>query len=369
MNRIAWIDNLRVMTIILVVILHTGVTYSGIGGWYYIENHEVDLFSRIFFAFFQTFTQAYFMSLLFMVSGYFTRHSLEKKGPGRFLAGRLKRLGIPLLVYIFIVHALAVKLAYPDLDLASWYARGIRDLSFLSWTGPLWFVEALLIFTIVYVAVYLAFRKCRFSLKFRFTLPVVAILILVITLLAFTLRLVYPIGTDFSNLQFGFFSAYIVMFITGILAHTSGLFESISLQEGKRWLLVSLGVGIPAWILVIYFSGAIEGDQQLMGGMNWSAFFYALWESFFCVTFIIALTGLFRHKVNRGGKFQQFLSDQAFGVFVFHAPVLIGITVLLKAWHAWPVLKFFAVFPVAVTAAFALSWLIRRVKPFRKVFS
>ena len=105
MNRLAWIDNLRVLTIILVVILHTAVTYSGLGGWYYEEETELDMLSMILFAFFQTFTQAYFMSLLFMVSGYFTRRSLEKKGTANFLGGRLRRLGIPLLIYVFIIHA------------------------------------------------------------------------------------------------------------------------------------------------------------------------------------------------------------------------------------------------------------------------
>jgi len=67
MKRLAWVDNLRIMVIITVVFLHSAVTYSGLGGWYYKENDGVDMLSMIFFAFFQTFTQAYFMSLLFMV--------------------------------------------------------------------------------------------------------------------------------------------------------------------------------------------------------------------------------------------------------------------------------------------------------------
>lgn len=368
-QRLAWIDNLRVLTIVMVVILHTAVTYSGIGGWYYKEEPDLDMVSMILFAFYLTFTQAYFMSLLFMVSGYFTLRSLEKKGLGRFLAGRLKRLGIPLLVYVFLIHAVTVKLAYPELDILEWYIRGLKSFNFLSWTGPLWFVEALLIFTLLYVLISKLISRSRLKLQLKISYPGVFILILLITIVAFLVRLVYPIGTDFYNLQFSFFSAYIFMFATGILANQSGVFDKITYKEGKRWLFISLVVGIPFWALIIMFGGAMEDNMQMLGGWNWPAFFFALWESFFCVTFIIALVGLFKYKVNINNRFQKFLSDQAFGVFVFHAPILVGISMILKTWDVYPLIKFIVVAPIAVIASFFFAWLVRRVAPLKKVFS
>ncbi len=368
MNRINWIDNLRITIIVLVVILHTAVTYSGLGGWYYKENEQVDMFSTIFFAFFQTFTQAYFMSLLFMVSGYFTQRSLLRKGTGNFIRSRLFRLGVPLLIYMFIMHPVAVKLVYPDLDI-NWYLNGIRELRFFSWTGPLWFLEALLLFTLVYVVIFKLFIRREFRINLKITPLNVIFLIAIITIVAFVLRLVYPMGTDFYNLQFSFFSAYMIMFVMGILIYASGMFEQVTFREGKRWLFISLVIGIPAWLAIIFFGGPMEGIMLIEGGMNWPAFFYALWESFFCVTFIIALVGLYKYKVNIGGKFQQFLSDQAFGVFVFHAPVLIAISIILKDFAFHPVLKFFLVVCIAVPLSFFISWLLRRIKPLKKVFS
>lgn len=369
MKRLSWIDNLRVTVIILVVMVHAGVTYSGLGSWYYTENEEVDTISTIFFAFFQTFTQAYFMSLLFMVSGYFSVISLEKKGTGTFFYGRLKRLGIPLLIFIFLLQPVSVKLAYPDLDIIQWYFNGIRDFRFISWTGPLWFVEALLIFTIIYLLI----RKLKINTLIRVSfspdLKGVITLILLITLAAFLVRLVYPIGTDFYNLQFSFFSGYVFMFAIGIIAGSTGLFERISFKDGKRWLYISLGLGIPAWLLIIFFGGPMEGSMLIEGGMNWPAFSYALWESFFCVTFIFALVGLYKHRLDISGPFQQFLSDHAFGVFVFHAPVLIAISMLLKDVQMYPVLKFFMVSAIAVPLSFVVAWLVRMVRPLRKIFT
>ena len=369
MKRLAWIDNLRVSMIILVVILHTGVTYSGIGGWYYKENARVDTFSTFFFAFYLTFTQAYFMSLLFMVSGYFTQRSLLKKGSGRFIRGRLFRLGIPLLVFIFLIQAVAMKLAFPDLNITDWYVTGLKNLNFPGWTGPLWFVEALLIFSLIYVLTFKLFIRRNFKINLKITTLNVVLLIALITAGAFALRLVYPIGTDFYNLQFGFFSAYIFMFAMGILAYAADWFEKITYRDTKKWLLISLGLGIPSWFVLMFLGGPVDGNMLIEGGMNWPAFFYALWESFFCVTFILALVGLYKHRMNISGPFPQFLSDQAFGVYVFHAPVLIGISMILKDLPMYPVAKFFLVAGIAVPTSFIVSWLIRRVPVFRKVFT
>jgi hypothetical protein len=58
--------------------------------------------------------------------------------------------------------------------------------------------------------------------------------------------------------------------------------------------------------------------------------------------------GIFKERYNAGRPAAKFLSDQAFGVYVFRAPVLI---------------------PIATTASFAVSLAIRRVGFLRKDFS
>ena len=368
MQRLAWTDNLRALMIIFVVMMHAAVTYGGIGGWYYIENEKVDMGSTIFFAVYQSFSQAYFMSLLFLFSGYFTRKSLLKKGTLKFLSGRFYRLGIPLLIYIFILHPLNVKMAYPDLELWHFYKHGIIDLRLFSWTGPMWFVEALLIFSLIYVML----RKIPLIQKkliFKLNAPNLSLLILFITAFAFGTRLIFPIGTDVVNLQLCYFPAYIVMFFTGIIAHSQDIFNNIDYRTGIRWLIISFAIGLPAWFLIIIFGGPLKGIMLIEGGLNWPAFFYALWESFFCVAFITALIGIFRHRYNNQNRFQKFLSDNAFGVYVFHATILIGISVILKDLTMPPVPKFFMVFSIAIVASYLFSWLIRKIPVAKILFS
>lgn len=48
---------------------------------------------------YNTTIQAFSMGLFFLISGYFTPSSYERKGSGRFAKDRLLRLGIPILCY------------------------------------------------------------------------------------------------------------------------------------------------------------------------------------------------------------------------------------------------------------------------------
>ena len=190
-----------------------------------------------------------------------------------------------------------------------------------------------------------------------------------ISLFAFVTRLFFPIGSDVLNLQLGFFPAYITMFVFGIVAYHNHLFEKIDYRKGKKLLLASLVIGIPAWLLLMFYGGPFEGEMSIEGGYTWPALFYALWESFICVFFILGLIGVFRKRFNSQNKLQHFLSDNAFGVFVFHAPILILISMMLKEVELAPVIKFFVVSLLAVVSSFLFSWLVRRVKLFKKIFS
>lgn len=368
-NRLLYFDNLRALMVLLVLMVHTAVTYSGIGMWYYVENTTIDLGSGIFFGSFQSFNQSYFMSVLFMIAGYFIPESFEKKGPAKFIKDRLFRLGIPLLVYIFILHSVTVKIAYPDLNITHYFINGIKAFDFVGWTGPLWFALVLLIFTLVYTATGVAFKKPISFTPIKMNAINSAILVMIITIPAFFIRLVMPIGTEVINLQLCYFSAYIVMFVIGIISKRLGLFERITYQTGKKWLALSLLLGYPCWLLIAVFGGPIQGEFLIFGGLSWQSFAYALWESFTCVTVSIGLIGVFRNRFNRQNNFQKLLSDNAFGAYVFHPPILVGISISLKWLNLCPVIKFIVVSLIAITAVFVFTNVVRKIPLMKKIFS
>ncbi len=364
-GRLAYIDNIRSLMIALVVMMHAAVTYSGFGGWYYVENKEVDFASQVIFGFFQSFLQAFFMALLFMIAGYFVVASLQKKGAARFIKARLFRLGVPTLFYMLLLHPLSVKLIHSDLNLSAFYAKGFKTFSIFSWNGPMWFAAALLVFSLLYVPV----KRLGSSFKIKVSLLHFSIVIMIITVFAFILRLFFPLGTAVVNFQLGFFSSYTIFFILGILAFGSNLFQAIDYKMGKRLLILAGIIGIPLWGFIMMAGGPSRGIFLINGGLNWQAFVFALWESFACVTISFGLIGIFKESFNTKTRFKQFLADNAFGVYVFHPPILIAISLIFKTLTMPPVVKFLFITALAIPACFLLSSLIRKIPLFKKIFS
>jgi glucan biosynthesis protein C len=100
--RLFYLDNLRIYLTILVIFHHAALAYGGAGNWG-VKDPAVDEISPIFLVFFNAVNQTYFMSAFFLLAGYFTPRSFERKGSKQFLIDRLIRLGIPIVIYTTIL--------------------------------------------------------------------------------------------------------------------------------------------------------------------------------------------------------------------------------------------------------------------------
>ena len=140
-----WADNLRVRVIAVVVVWHTVIAYLGGTGWYYLDRTTSKAWAA---AITPAWVIAGFaLGPLFLVAGWFSARSLAHKGAGGFARTRLLRLGVPLIVFIFLINPLASYLGN---------LRGARHPSLADYlggtygAGPLWFVAALLAFSLAY---------------------------------------------------------------------------------------------------------------------------------------------------------------------------------------------------------------------------
>ncbi len=377
-ERLHFIDNLRLVMIIIVVMVHTSVTYSGIGGWYYIENKSVDTVSTIIFGMFNTFSQAYFMGFLFLLAGYFVPGAYDKKGPSKFIKDRLFRLGLPVFIYIFIISPfieyfiMGVFIDKPVPMFWSYYSNYISHFGVIGHSGPLWFALALLIFSIIYAVLRMCVGK-SFKIKEKKTVPgniSILLLILLIATLTFVVRLYEPVGTDILNMQLCFFTQYILLFIVGIFAYRRSWFNSLSYKFGVTWLKLGALAALILWAVIMVLGGPLDGKQYVVyGGFYWQSAAYAFWEQLFCAAMCLGLIVIFRDKFNRQGKLMRFLTDNAFGVYVFHPVVLISVSMLLRNYYMYPLVKFVLAVAIVLPIVFIISSLIRKIPGLKKVFS
>lgn len=183
---------------------------------------------------------------------------------------------------------------------------------------------------------------------------------------AFCIRLFMPIGTSVANLQLCYFASYIALFLLGLHAGEKGWLEIYPEKAGLRWFTIVLAAGLPLWAVIM--SEAARGKMLINGGLNWQSLAYAFWESFVAIGFSVGLIAFFRKFFNSENGFTRLLAANSFGIYMFHAPILISISLLLKDWAAPLLLKHATVAPLAFAATLALSFLIlRRIPGLRAV--
>jgi glucan biosynthesis protein C len=375
-SRLLFVDNIRVLLTALVVLFHLMITYAGTGDWYYTEGRE-DTITGVLGAWFLAVTQAFFMGLFLLISAYFVPGSYDRKGARRFLRDRLIRLGVPLALYGWIIRPLLfyldpVRSAVPRPPLWSFVtAQYFRDQPLLG-SGPLWFIETLLLFSALYALWRRLFRP-RLAETVRqpdqagatsFPRSIsIALLGLLLGMTTFLVRLWFPMGYCFKplNLQLGFFAQYITLFLVGLTAYRRNWLQSLPDRTGRLWLWVAVSLIMLFWPLMLA-GGALDGGiDDFAGGWHWQALGYALWESLVCLSMCIGLIYFFSRHGNRQGKLAGSLSRNAYATYLIHEAVIVAIAYAARGIEVYPLLKWALVSLVALPLCFGLGGLIRKL--------
>jgi hypothetical protein len=361
--------------VLLVVFHHTAITYGAEGGWYYREVPANGALETRLLVLLCAVDQAFFMGLLFLLAGYFTPGSLARHGVSRYAKERLLRLGVPLLVFGFLLGPITIALAQtaknrPFLTtLLELWTRGAFE------AGPLWFALALMIFTFLFVA----WRVIRSHLSgaqpaveprpfpSNRTLLVAAV---ATGAAAFALRLVWPAGTTIvSDLQPGYFASYIVLFAAGCIGAPGQWLDHIPNRQRRLWLIV-------AWISVAFtFVNVVlarpgpgsAGGASPLGGWSIAAALYAFWEPLVAWGFIMGLVHAFQQRLPKLNATWAALARRSYAIYVIHPPVLVGVALAWRDVPAPPLIKFAATGAAACFVCFFAAGRLLRVPGFDKV--
>jgi len=323
-GRIFYIDNIRILLTILIILHHVAVAYGGSGGWP-LKEAPSDPVSPIILTLFNAVNQSYVLSLFFLLAGYFVPRSYDKKGPIRFFTDRLIRLGVPLL---FFTTLIAGAIDYLVVN----FARA-GEVSFLTimthriqhptWSiGPLWFLQGLLVFSAIYVLCRLLSRRSFSPFENSFpTNKVITGSIIGMMLGTFLVRIRYPVGVEVFRFQLAHFVHYAFCFWLGILAYRGKWLDNLSKSKAKGWKIVAL-VTVVALPVMMVLGGAAENLEVFLGGFSWQAFVTSAWESIACLSIIISLLYLFRERCNKQGSIRRWMSELLHSVH--HASISSG---------------------------------------------
>ncbi len=367
-QKIVYLDHVKVLMTVLVILHHTVITYGGPGGWYY--RHPTNSKPAvILMTLFVSTNQAFFMGLFFLLSAYFIEPSLKRKGAWTYLKDRLTRLGIPMLFYSFIFSPVLIWLVYHYGD-----KKPATFLQFLhgfnGWInfGVLWFAAALLIFTIVFILLY-PFRWSGMAAISQLKAAKIILFALGLGAITFLVRLVFPVGWVLQPLgfQLGHFPQYISMFVIGILARRGNLAEHLHGNISRKFLLLAIGL----IVIVFPLLGVLQEiyhhpGANFNGGWNIENGVYSFYEQLLGISIMVAITGISRYKWNKSSAFLGRLSRSAFAAYIFHPLIVIGLSLLVSGMNK-PLLELAIVAPAAVVITFLLAYVLLKIPVINKI--
>jgi fucose 4-O-acetylase-like acetyltransferase len=356
-KRELYIDHLRVVMTAMVVFAHAAITYGGTGNWFYVEVHQPAARSSILLSLFVITCNTGLMAAFFLLAGYFTPGSLERKGYGRFLLDRMLRLGVPLLLFGVFVAPLTIALSARA---AGYGFRGtlmgtLRSMEFH--TGPMWFAEDLLLFSLGYCVVHALrrgkTRRMQTLEAARLPRPwqwmVWALAVGVVALL---IRQVFPVDARVAGIWPAALPLYVFLFAVGVAAWRNGWLGKLEWRTAWSSVVVSCVAWpvLPVAAAIFAREGRDASSVRGFGGANIAL---AFWEPLVAFGLIAALLLLFRRYSNEPGAVWDWLGRRAYAVYFIHPLTLVAVCMMLRHVGLPALVKF----AVAGVLGCVASWL------------
>ena len=317
-DRLFFMDDLRAITVLLVVVFHVSVGFMDKvpQWWYAISPRRSAGYTLLVII-----ADVFMMPVMFFIAGYFTQTSLQRRGAKQFIAGRLLRLGLPWIVCVLLIApALAYRTALNYGYGAGFTACVKNDFPGKFYTqGPSWFLGVLLLFSCL-AAAQLPRRSGRE------TTPVPAARLLMAAALASFGGMVcsclyFPADawldvTKVLVVQPARIAGYAAYFWLGLRAGADGWFLPEGYRPGRlRWGAAAAAACV-LWVMVKAAYPSPSGAAECL--------IYAAAHTAFCVSACMAALAM---AAGRQPAARPLLPAKAagtfFGVYLLHLPVLL----------------------------------------------
>ena len=346
-----WMDNLRWVTVLLVLLYHVFYFYNnkgvfgGIGGFGPYPEHPQyqDVIMYILYP--------WFMPLLFLLAGASVRYALEKHPAKEWFKSRTRKLLVPGTIGLLVFHWMvgyfntAVAARSGALDGMPGVAKYIMWA--VSGTGPLWFIQDLWLFSLLLLLI----RKCDPKGRFHAWCGKMGIVPLILLGLLFWLgehtliREPRPESPDgLYNLYKPLF--YLIPFLLGyfVFAH-----DVVQEKLAKAWVPLMGCAVVAGAVLVATTFGQDNTTPQYMGSpLN------CLYGWLMC----LAMMGWFKARFDRTSAFAGYMTRSSYGLYIVHYLVIASLGYMMKTYTQLPPVAMYAILTVAV---FVLSPLLYEV--------
>jgi peptidoglycan/LPS O-acetylase OafA/YrhL len=326
-NRIHWMDNLRTIIILLVVLYHAAGVYSlTFQSFWLVADPEYSDVVGIF----NVVLDVTVMPTIFFISGYLIPMSLKDKSGWTFLKSRFKRLMLPWIVAVLTLMPLyKVIFLYsrglPQEHWTTYFHFSPGNITSQNW---LWFLPVLFSFNILYVLLS----------KLNIKLPNISLKTAVIGTLV--IGFVYSVGigmvvgfrhwtkTPLIDFETEKLLPYFLIFLLGALCFRNKVFE-VKPKKQTMYIVVSSIAWIPITVHILSRVFWVLGMGTLGGIVSPFVDRLIWWLGFdlsvLCMVYLMVQS--FWRYLDRSGKIWNELNRNSYGVYIIHV-IVVGVIAL-----------------------------------------
>ncbi len=343
--RKTYIDNIRWITVTLVVIYHViymfnGVTEYGVIGPF-SDKQPQDVYQYIVYP--------WFMLLLFVVSGMSARFELQKQTDKEFRKARTRKLLVPSTIGLLVIgwamgyYNMLIGGAFTADNMAAVPRLIYYLILCVSGTGPLWYIQLLWLYCIVLTWIRKLEQDRLYKLCSKANTPIVLALTVLIYASAQILNTPIVVVYRFGIYGAGFFIGYFVF------SH-----DEVMEKLGKNWILFTVLAIISGIAFVISYWGQSYADHVVL-------------DTLFCNIYAwlgtVAVLAFMYRWGNFENAFSKWMCKKSWGLYIFHYFPLAVVAWYLKQFapNMAPVFVYILVAIAAFAGAFALYEIFSRI--------
>ncbi len=304
MQRKNYIDNIRWMTVLLVVLYHLVYQFNSVGVVKNLGEPGIPAFDLLL-----PFVYPWFMCLMFVLAGISAYYALRKRTKKQFLKERFDKLLVPSIAGTFLFGWMTgwVTSHYGDMS----FMMNDQTPGFLKYLifcvigqGPLWFAQELFLVSLILLLILLIDKK-ESLWKLGGKVNFIVLILLVLPLWGSSFLLNMPLITVFRT------GIYLFCFLIGfyILSHDEIL--SVLKKYHLPLLVVALITGV---IYVWVYRGANYSSDVVL--KSFLTNFYA-WAG------ILAILGCGQCWLDFENTFTKYMKKTNYPIFLIHMPFMV----------------------------------------------
>ena len=363
-SRQHYVDWLRVLAVLLLFPFHVSRVFN-VGEAFYVKSAH--LWSPLGYVL--GFISQWHMQLLFLLAGMSTYFALRKRGGGRYVLERMKRLLVPLAFGLLVLippqtwYGARTNSGYSDSfwhylvsgDFLKWNIRDGGDYYGGFGTGHLWFIMILFILSLLVLPLLLWGRTERGSRLVRRAARGLAH-----PYWWLAVGLVVFIGEGLPDpAGLGPFY-YLLFFVLGYVLVADPRFMAAA--ERYRWPAIIAGAALSLfWVLTGDLRSSLPDPSVQLAAVVYPGQL-GTWVA------LVGLLGLGKRYLDRPSRVLSYLAEGSYPLYILHQTVIVVLAFYVVGLPGGGLSEWLLLLTLSVVGTFGLYEVVRRVAPLRFLF-